>query len=760
MPTIDELDAATVSADTDEFAASQNGTTRKVTRAQIVAGLQPQLALTQGTLLGCASTGEVTLEPIALGANLQLSGAVLSGTTAPFAISNLPTAATPRGEDLISLAQNGANVALPYAQFMAGLSGVAGVNASALAVTAAGATATRTLAAVVADAVSVEDYGAVGDGVTDDTTALAAAVASGKPVRLGPNVYAVSGQWTIGVPTRLLGVPGQSTLRRIGQSGNGAFISVQGASFSAQGVTFDANKQQVNVDSWGVLVTAQCTASEFNGCVFCNAAGANLGTGLVIQASDPAVCQHVVRGCEFAANTVHGLWVQACAGVLVAENRAHDNGQYGLDIDFNDPTFTKKVHLVQILGNRAWNNVRGIDVGNFNATNTEPPTWGNANPDAISLLVTANLCHDNTLYGISAAGQSLVIAGNLLVDNGTAVNGAGILANIIDSRVIDNTIVGSATFGIDCGGSIGSDVSDNAISGAANGINCGGSQNMRVTDNVVQACSATGICVNNVETDGAGNNFGIACSGLAITDNWIELSTTAATGVLLRDGPQNVLVARNCFVGTTGSASAAQCLVADTDSLIVEGNHYNFSARFTCNPVTLNSLQTLVFPDIAENVMVTVAPSGVQSMLSSYQAALQGQISFVRVTAAGSGYTTARVAIGGAGSGATAQAVLANGTVLAVVLTARGSGYGPVGTTVPVTITGDGAGAQAVAYAAPPVPEERHLVVHCNCPVLFSRSGSNPVQENWTGADLTIAANGTAQWVGTWGTWRAASATH
>jgi hypothetical protein len=255
-------------------------------------------------------------------------------------------------------------------------------------------------------------------------------------------------------------------------------------------------------------------------------------------------------------------------------------------------------------------------------------------------------------------------------------------------------------------------------------------------------------------------NFGIACSGLAITDNWIELSTTATTGVLLRDGPQNILVARNCFVGATGSANVVQCLVADTDSLIIEGNHYNFSARFTCDPVALNSLQTLVFPDIAESVMVTVAASGVQSMLSSYQAALQGKISFVRVTAAGSGYTTAGVAIGGAGSGAAAQAVLASGALLGVVVTARGSGYGPVGTAVPVTITGDGTGAQAVAYAAPPVPEERRVLVRCNCPVLFNLSGSSPLQENWTGADLTIPANGAAQWIGTWGTWQAASATH
>ncbi len=754
MPTIDALTAAIVSADTDELPAVQGGATVKLTRGQMVAGLQPQLGLASGQLLGRNSAGVGGPEAVSIGANLTLAGGMLTANPPAFSIASIAAGVAPGGGDLVALGQSGHTVAVSYTQFIGGLASVPGIDGSNLSVTATGLAASQKLADLLADTVPVEAFGAKGDGTTDDTAAFAAAVAAGKPVRLGPRTYIVNGQWTITTAgTTLIGAPGQTVLRRTTQIGNGAWIAVQADKFRADGVIFDANKAGVALDSWGVLVTNLCFTSDFHRCAFLNAAGPTLGSGLIIQASDPTVCQHVVRDCEFGGNTVHGIWVEACAGVEVSGCRAHGNGQYGINVDFNDASFVKKARLVQVIGNRAWNNVRGIAVGNYNTTNVSPPVWGNANPDAIAVLVAGNTCHDNSSYGIAVSGQALSVHGNMLWNNGViGPNGAGILANISNSRVTANMIAGASLYGIDCGGSVATLVSGNYVSGPALGVNCGGGLNVRVDGNLLQGCTSWAISANNVETDGAGNNFNMACSNLGITGNWITMPGGNAGGIALIDAPQNVLVARNDFINPLGTPG---CLAADTDTVIIEGNRCNFTARFICNPATAGSLQQVVFPDIADSVMITFAPTGVQSMISSYQAQTAGQISFIKVTAGGSGYTHATVAIGGAGSGAAATAMISNGAVIGIVVSSRGSGYGPIGTTGTATITGNGSGAAATWFAGPPLPEERRLLVRCNCNVHFTRAGSVPLQENWTLTDIDVPANADVDWTGTFGMWRA-----
>ena len=762
MPIVDDLPAAAAIADDDSLPVSQAGMLHQATRAQLVAGLQPAIAISQGHLLGRSSASAGGPESIALGANVSLVGGALS-VAAPFNVAALPSGGMPAPGDLVAVGQGGANRAVAYAQFMGGLAGVAGVDAGATHATATGGTQARALADALGDAIPLEAFGALGNGVSDDSAAFGRAVASGRPVRLGAKTYVLNGQFTITTPgTILIGVPGASRLLRATQSGGGAWLAVQADGFRADGVTFDANRAAVSQDSWGVLVTALCTTSEFHRCRFLNAAGAVLGSGLVFQASDPVVCAHVVQDCEFANNTVHGLWVQACIGVQVAQCRAWGNGQNGINADFNDPHFVQKLRLVSLIGNRCWANQRGIAIGNFNATNTQPAVWGNANPDATDVVALGNLCHDNAVYGISASGLGLVIAGNVLNNNGTAANsGAGILANVSGSRIAGNMVNGAALYGIDCGGSIASDVTDNRIIGAGYGINCGGGTNLRVSDNSIAGCTLWGICVNNVETDGHGGSFNLASSNTAISGNAIDFAGTAG-GIVLRDGPQGVLVARNEF---TGSGSVDNCLWGNTDSLIVADNHFNFTQRFICNPVLHEGSQLLRYPDVADSVTVTYAPLGVQRMMSSYQVLSEGVISFIKVTAAGSGYSQATVSVRGAGpglngSGAQAVAMFSGGMVIGVVVSAGGGGYGPLGTVVPVTISGDGSGATAQGFAGAPLADERRLRVRCNGSVLFSRAGSVPLQENWTAADITVPANADVEWRAAYGMWRAAVFAH
>ncbi|MBV9756816.1 MAG: right-handed parallel beta-helix repeat-containing protein [Alphaproteobacteria bacterium] len=758
MSTIDQLAPAVSVSDTDLIPLSQNGTTRRSTRAQLLAGVQPQLALPSQTLLGRASPNTGAPQLISVGANLTLAAGTLSAAAAPFEIGGLRRASPPVPADLVPLGQAGTNAAASYADFMAGIAHVANLPASNMVAQAAGTSITRGLADILGDTVAAEAFGAVGDGQTDDTAALAAALASGQPVRLGPKTYIVNGQWTLfGDAGVLFGVPGQTVLRRLTQTGNGAWISIQCAAFRAYGVIFDANRSEVSRDSWALLVTPSCIDSRFDHCVFTGSGGATLGSGLTIQSSDPAVVQHVISSCEACNNVCHGIWIQAVQGVQIVACQAHDNGGYGIVIDYTDPKLIQKLHLCQVVGCECWGNDRGISIGNFNATNTEPPIWGNANPDAIAIMVACNSCHDNRTYGIAASGRALTVQHNLLTNNASSSGGAAILANVSYSMIAGNMITGSSQFGIDAGGSINSGVTQNYINGVVHGINPGGSLNMRVSGNWIQECTGWAILVNNVETDGSGINFGLACSDMAITDNWICFGmANGGGGVLLLDGPQNVLVARNEFVGI-GAATIYQCLWANTDAVTIRDNSWNFQARMITNPESVGGVQQLAFADVLDGVMITAVSAAVQSMVTLRQQATAGQVTFIKVAAGGSGYSYASIAITGSGSGASATAFVSNGAVIGVAVNTPGSGYDVDGTDTAVVISGDGSGATATAFVGLPLPEERRLRVRCNCAVTFARLGSSPFQENWTLEDMTVPANADVEWTGTWGTWRAAS---
>jgi hypothetical protein len=146
MPTIDQLSPATASSDTDEFVVSQGGTAVKVTRAQVLSGVQPQLAPSSGTLLGRISAGAGAPESISIGANLVLASGSLSATAVPFQVSSLPVGTVPASGDMVPLGQSGTNTAVTYTQFMNGLSGVANVSASAMLVQPTGTTHSLKLA--------------------------------------------------------------------------------------------------------------------------------------------------------------------------------------------------------------------------------------------------------------------------------------------------------------------------------------------------------------------------------------------------------------------------------------------------------------------------------------------------------------------------------------------------------------------------------------------------------------------------------------
>jgi parallel beta-helix repeat protein len=757
MPTIGQLPAASSVSDSDEVPIFQNGQTLAATRAQVLAGLQTALVVPQNTLLGGIGPGSAAPVPIAIGSNLSMSGGTLSASAAPFEITSLPAGVTPGAADIVPIGQSGANAGITYANFMAGIGGVSGLPGGALTATATGATTARTLAALADNAVSIEDFGSAGDGVTDDSAALLAALASGNPVRFGAKTYAIAGECDITAAScALLGVPGLTKLTRpaqsrLGTSATAAWISISSATLFIDGIIFDANTA-VTADTYAVAIQAACTKSIVTRCLFRNAKSPNNGSGLIYVASDPAITQHHVNDCEFTANAAHGIFIQASDAFSITNCRAHDNTGNGIHADSQDPSFTLKIRELHIVGNTTWNNNCGILVGNFNTTNTGSVIYGNANPDILAAVIAANNTYSNREYGIFMSGRNILVSGNLCTNNsGSGGSGAGILCDTGYCKVSGNMITGASAFGIDCGGSIYTEVSNNYVNGAAYGINIGGGQYCTARDNFVQDCTAIGIDVQNVESNGRGNDFNLACTGLSIVGNWISYSGEVF-GIQVLDAAQNVLIADNVILAEPG-ADMARAVAAYTDTATIRGNVLNFTTRWLVNPTLVNGVYTLVVPDVADAVSISQSTAPVASIITSQGQVLLGQIAFVKVVNGGSGYTTASISFSGTGSGTTAQVWLSGGAVIGVQITSWGSGYGP-GTTA--TISGNGTGATVTVQVGLPILQNKQLTIDCLTSVTFAAAGSSPAQSNWTGAPIKIPAGASIDWIGNAGGWRAA----
>ena len=151
MPTIESLAPATSASDSDEFVVSQANVLRKVTRAQILNGVQTAITVPAGSLLGNSGTSLATPSAITVGRNLTLSGSTLTATASAFVIKDLLPATAPASDDLIPISQHGTSFALSYGQFLSGLSGLENVNLTQGLVTPAGATTAKTLGNLTAN---------------------------------------------------------------------------------------------------------------------------------------------------------------------------------------------------------------------------------------------------------------------------------------------------------------------------------------------------------------------------------------------------------------------------------------------------------------------------------------------------------------------------------------------------------------------------------------------------------------------------------
>jgi Pectate lyase superfamily protein len=235
------------------------------------------------------------------------------------AASNLLLGAIPVGPNMEREKVNNA-----FQQLMADIAVFAGPTGGAALLSflqdGTGAT-TRTMQSKLRDVVNVKDFGAVGDGVADDTAAIQAALNTGKAVALGTGNYKVTatlrlaadGQTLYGEGKGNFNEPARTKIVWSGASG-GKIISISnGTTENWQSVTIrdiyiDANSLAlVGIEGYDTTISGGAWRNQFinltlSGFTVPSSVGISFGTGSFPDFAHDAV----VRGC-FIINAQTGI---------------------------------------------------------------------------------------------------------------------------------------------------------------------------------------------------------------------------------------------------------------------------------------------------------------------------------------------------------------------------------------------------------------------------------------------------------------------
>lgn len=364
--------------------------------------------------------------------------------------------------------------------------------------------------AKLAQTVSVKDFGATGDGTTDDTTAIQDALDSGALEVVFPasGTYIIDGGLISNQAGQVISAYG-ATIKLKANATNKGMLRLNGAGSSVLGGTWDGNKANGNIpgslyDSWNIGVFAsRCTIKD---CYSINTAGMFCTGGSV---SDTLFQDNTVRNTE-----LYGLFLSS--GVDAYRNRAIGN-----NIDMSEGNTVGQGILFTRTGT-----VRQYDweLSNNTIIGSQDPAMAD---QGINLAVRGDkgiVSNNITRYGamgFSEGGADTVITGNSFLD-----------------------LVGSVRYGIEVSGAR-TTVSGNTVSNALQGIIVSGNinyDNLCITGNRIQSTN-TGIRLQ-ISSGYTGRN-------ISITGNNI---TTDSVGINTRQDITNLTISGNVIIGP-GSAS-------------------------------------------------------------------------------------------------------------------------------------------------------------------------------------------------------------
>jgi len=581
----------------------------------------------------------------------------------------------------------------------------------------------------VLNIVSVKSYGAVGDGVTNDTTsfnnAITAANAIGASLYVPPSAsaYMINPIFITTDKTTIIGVRGKSILRRNGSVSGNALVNVSGDDCYFEGIEFDGNKTVAStVDANVVTLSSACNSATFKDCGFINANGTNsngTGSGLLIVGDYTVTSsRYSLQDCYAYGNENSGYTNWYGNNVTWLNCEGYSNSRLGLEAVFTSGG--SSMSNCSVLGGSYYlNGTSGIAIGNFSSGGI----YTHANPTAKNFDVIGVKAFSNANYGLAIYGDGHTVSDNACNNNNTTNGSAGgIVFSPSNSICSNNVCKDNGTgggYGIDSGGAAYCTITGNICDNNYINFGPGGSIGTVLSHNVSRNAQATGIYVIPVE-GGAGGNFPYACRNLVISNNIIDIDNSGVWGVQIVHGCEDLKFNNNSFY-ISGTGRLQDCLFWNAhQSSTLNGN--TWTAAATSNYAINPSGGTLLIPDFQEFVYTTTTAPTISTVTTWSRDVIADGVAFVNPTAGGSGYTTATVGFsGGGGSGAAATARIYNGAVIGYNMTSYGTGYTSTPT---VTITGDGSGATATARVTQTLPNGHRVLLHFNDGAVVTNSAT------------------------------------
>jgi hypothetical protein len=379
------------------------------------------------------------------------------------------------------------------------------------------------------DFVSVKDFGAVGDGVTNDTVAIQLALSSGaKNIEFTPATYLIDGGLTLTAANTTLICTG-ATIKLKNSASSLAMLFITGADCTVDGGTWDGNKANGNKGDGSILTTY----SSFN----------------IAMYADRCTVKNIN-----SVNTF-GMAIKGVGNYLSAlNNRINNTEHYGIFFD-GDP-------LASNTGNRAIGNTIDMSEGKINAG--ENIGQGILFTGFAGLFQTNWELSNNNIIGPQTSVQDQAInlgvrGSNGIVSNNSTRYGAmgfsegGANTVINGNRFLD--LVGAVRYGIELSGGAGV-ISNNVVTNALRGVIASGNINfdgLTITGNHLEA-GTTGLGVNlQIGATGSGKN-------IVISGNYLK----GSTGINTSRDVTNLTISGNVIVGPSPTFASGRGIFIDT----------------------------------------------------------------------------------------------------------------------------------------------------------------------------------------------------